>query len=143
MFRNVGDLLAVRKDIMPLALANSAKLTAVDAYAEVVHAEAAGKSVYFDGDETMAWGLDVEAKKGSHDRDPREGIIDIREFDVPYYLRVAIDNGVSRHLLYTVTLTLCRYSCRSLVQHHIRDWPTLPCTNPRACKTCRARRDGL
>jgi hypothetical protein len=37
-------------------------------------------------------------KKGSHDRDPREGIIDIREFDVPYYLRVAIDNGVSRTL---------------------------------------------
>ena len=100
MFRNVGDLLAVRKDIMPLALANSAKLTAVDAYAEVVHAEAAGKNVYFDGDDdAMAWGLDVEAKKGSHDRDPREGIIDIREFDVPYYLRVAIDNGVSCHHL--------------------------------------------
>ena len=51
MFRNVGDLLAVRKDIMPLALANSAKLTAVDAYAEVVQAEAAGKNVYFDGDD--------------------------------------------------------------------------------------------
>lgn len=86
---------------MPLALANSAKLTAVDAYAEVVHAEVAGRSVYFDGDdETMAWGLDVDgenAKKGSHDKDPREGIIDIREFDVPYYLRVAIDNGVSRY----------------------------------------------
>jgi DNA polymerase epsilon subunit 1 len=102
VFRNVGDLLAVRKDTMPLALANSAKLTAVDAYAEVVHAEAAGKNVYFDqDDETMAWGLDVDgenAKKGSHDRDPREGIIDIREFDVPYYLRVAIDNGVSRTL---------------------------------------------
>jgi hypothetical protein len=29
VFRNVGDLLAVRKDTMPLALANSAKLTAV------------------------------------------------------------------------------------------------------------------
>jgi len=101
MFRNVGDLLAVRKDIMPLALANSAKLTAVDAYAEVVHAEAAGKKVYFDGDdEAMAWGLEGDGgntKKGSHDKDPREGIIDIREFDVPYYLRVAIDNGMSYH----------------------------------------------
>lgn len=84
---------------MPLALANSAKLTAIDAYAEVVSAEATSKNVYFDGDDdTMAWGFDVDggnAKKGSHDRDPREGVIDIREFDVPYYLRVAIDNGMS------------------------------------------------
>lgn len=90
---------------MPLALANSAKITAVDAYAEVVHAEAAGKNAHFDGDdETMAWGLDVDGgntKKGSHDKDPREGIIDIREFDVPYYLRVAIDNGMSRQPLST------------------------------------------
>jgi DNA polymerase epsilon subunit 1 len=140
MFRNVGDLLAVRKDIMPLALANSAKLTAVDAYAEVVHADAAGKNVYFDGDdETMAWGLDVDggiAKKESHDSDPRDGIIDIREFDVPYYLRVAIDNGVSRHPFYRVFLTFCRCSCRSLVQRHIRGWSAFPCTNSRACKTC-------
>ena len=108
MFRNVGDLLAIRKDIMPLALANSAKITAVDAYAEVVHAEAASKNAYFDGDnETMAWGLDVDGgntKKGSLDKDPREGIIDIREFDVPYYLRVAIDNGMSRQTLSTACL---------------------------------------
>ncbi|TFY82896.1 hypothetical protein EWM64_g1117 [Hericium alpestre] len=37
-FRNVSDLLTVRRDIMPLALANSAKRSAVDAYAEVVNA---------------------------------------------------------------------------------------------------------
>jgi len=39
-FRNVSDLLTVRRDIMPLALANSAKRDAVDAYAEVVSATA-------------------------------------------------------------------------------------------------------
>ena len=43
-FRNVSDLLTVRRDIMPLALANSAKLDAVDAYAEVVQATAAKRT---------------------------------------------------------------------------------------------------
>lgn len=103
MFRNVSDLLAVRRDIVPLALANSAKMNAVDAYAEVVNAEAAASMrIMVDGEEdisTTAWSMDVDAatstKKGAGDRDPREGIIDVREFDVPYYLRVAIDKGMS------------------------------------------------
>jgi DNA polymerase epsilon subunit 1 len=102
MFRNVTDLLTVRRDIVPLALANSAKMNAVDAYAEVVNAEAAAASlkIMVDGDDvaTTAWSMDVDGgntKKGAGDRDPREGIIDVREFDVPYYLRVAIDKGMS------------------------------------------------
>ena len=85
---------------MPLALANSAKMNAIDAYAEVVNAEAAASArIAVDADDvnTTAWSMDVDSgvstKKGLGDRDPREGIIDIREFDVPYYLRVAIDNG--------------------------------------------------
>jgi DNA polymerase epsilon subunit 1 len=94
-FRNVSDLLTVRRDILPLALANSKKMDAVDAYAEVINAEAAMR-VQADGDgEGAAWGAEVDAAgaKGARDRDPREGIVDIREYDVPYYLRVAIDNG--------------------------------------------------
>lgn len=99
IFRNVSDLLAVRRDIVPLALANSAKMNAVDAYAEVVNAEAAASmKITIDGEEqsTTAWSMEVDGattKKGAGDRDPREGIIDVREFDVPYYLRVAIDKG--------------------------------------------------
>lgn len=111
VFRNVTDLLAVRRDLMPLALANSAKMNAIDAYAEVVNAEAAASArIAVDGDDvnTTAWSMDVDSgqstKKGSGDRDPREGIIDIREFDVPYYLRVAIDNDIRVGLWYSVAM---------------------------------------
>jgi len=91
-FRNVTDLLAVRRDIMPLALANSAKMNAVDAYAEVVNAEASLRVQWEQEARAEAWGTDGEIQK---DQDPRESIIDIREYDVPYYLRVAIDKGAS------------------------------------------------
>ena len=39
------------------------------------------------------------------DRDPREGIVDIREYDVPYYLRVAMDNDIRVGLWYAVSFT--------------------------------------
>jgi hypothetical protein len=42
VFRNVQDLLAVRKDLLPLALANAKKRNAVDAYAEVMQDQANG-----------------------------------------------------------------------------------------------------
>lgn len=73
-------------------------MDAVDAYAEVVNAEAAMR-VQIEGDDaTVAWGADLETTgvRSAKDKDPREGIIDIREYDVPYYLRVAIDNGACR-----------------------------------------------
>ena len=76
-------------------------MDAVDAYAEVVNAEAAMR-VQVEGDsEGVAWGaeLDTLGAKSAKDKDPREGIVDIREYDVPYYLRVAIDNGAYTLLL--------------------------------------------
>lgn len=93
-FRNISDLLTVRRDLLPLALANGKKMDAVDAYAEVINAEAALR-VQIDGEESVAWGdeTDKAGSKAYKDKDPRENIIDIREYDVPYYLRVAIDNG--------------------------------------------------
>jgi DNA polymerase epsilon subunit 1 len=100
-FRNVSDLLTVRREILPLAQSNGKKMDAVDAYAEVVHAEASMR-VQVEGDsEGMAWGADLDAigAKNAKDKDPREGIIDIREYDVPYYLRVAIDNGAQMSLI--------------------------------------------
>lgn len=118
-FRNVSDLLTVRRDIMPLALANSAKRDAVDAYAEVINATAAGATmdIEIEGDE---W-ADIGSRGGKHgagtrDKDPREGIIDIREFDVPYYLRVAIDNDIRVGLWYTVTFTAGQPSFSPIVE---------------------------
>ncbi|KAF9479818.1 DUF1744-domain-containing protein [Pholiota conissans] len=106
-FRNVSDLLTVRRDIVPLALANSAKRDAVDAYAEVIRATAdGGMDIQFedeDGDAEM--GGRAGKATASRDQDPRECIIDVREYDVPYYLRVAIDNEIRVGLWYAVTFT--------------------------------------
>ncbi|KAJ3528968.1 hypothetical protein NM688_g7921 [Phlebia brevispora] len=131
-FRNVSDLLTVRRDIMPLALANSAKLDAVDAYAEVVQATAdAGMSIEIDEE----WGADIDpvastsrgagASDNAKDKDPREGIIDIREYDVPYYLRVAMDNELRVGLWYAVTFTAGQPSFKHLVERVKRPDPVV------------------
>lgn len=96
-FRNVSDLLAVRRDVAPLALANGAKRDAIDAYAEVV---AASTTVEFEGE----WAEAGRSSTGNYkDRDAPSCIVDIREFDVPYYLRVAIDNEMRVGLWYGIT----------------------------------------
>lgn len=102
-FRNVSDLLAVRREILPIALANSAKRSAVDAYAEVVNVSASGGADMDIGIEGAAWGSETLSR--ARDKDPREGIVDVREYDVPYYLRVAIDNEIRVGLWYAVTFT--------------------------------------
>lgn len=103
-FRNVSDLLAVRKEIAPLALANGAKRDAVDAYAEVVSATAgASTNIELEGEWRDIGGSTSGANY--RERDPRDCIVDIREFDVPYYLRVAMDNEMRVGLWYAVTFT--------------------------------------
>ncbi|KAF7367382.1 DNA polymerase epsilon catalytic subunit [Mycena sanguinolenta] len=122
-FRNVSDLLAVRRDIVPLALANSAKRDAVDAYAEVVSATAGGSmEIDFEGG-----GEDMGGRsgKGSRDKDPREGIIDVREYDVPYYLRVAIDNDIRVGLWYAVTFTAGQPGFRHIAERVKRADPVV------------------
>lgn len=91
-YRNVSDLLAVRRELLPLAQQNSSKMDAVDAYAEVVNASA-HMHVSVDGGDS--WSAEVEGLSGKRGKpiDPKDMIVDIREYDVPYYLRVAIDKG--------------------------------------------------
>ncbi|KAG6911037.1 hypothetical protein DXG01_005453 [Tephrocybe rancida] len=105
-FRNVSDLLNVRRELLPLALANSAKRDAVDAYAEVISATAgASMGIEIDEDAWAEGGSSHVKGPGARDKDPRESIIDVREYDVPYYLRVAIDNDIRVGLWYAVTFT--------------------------------------
>ncbi|KAG6831555.1 hypothetical protein H0H92_009474 [Tricholoma furcatifolium] len=105
-FRNVSDLLAVRRELLPLALANSAKRDAVDAYAEVISATAGGSMNIEIEEDAWDQGSGSLAKgSGARDKDPRDNIIDIREYDVPYYLRVAIDNDIRVGLWYAVSFT--------------------------------------
>jgi DNA polymerase epsilon subunit 1 len=72
-----------------MALANSAKFTAVDAYADVVGASE--NQNQHDDNAEAAWGQDEETARKNRDREPSDCIIDIREHDINYYLRVAID----------------------------------------------------
>ncbi len=97
-FRVVSGLFTNRRDIMLLALANSGKLDAVGAYAEIRKpmSELEGE-----------WAADGESQASSRwgtrrDKDSRE---DIREYDVLYYLRVAIDNDIRLVLRYAISFT--------------------------------------
>lgn len=89
-FVNVSDLLTVRKTIMPIAEKNGKKVSALDAYAEV-----AGANAGFDVFEVEGNAGQREGEGGSGGvLDASDFIIDIREYDVPYHVRVAIDNDL-------------------------------------------------
>ncbi|SLM36534.1 dna polymerase epsilon catalytic subunit a [Lasallia pustulata] len=92
-FANVGDLLGVRKTIMPIAEKNRKTMNAMDTYAEVASANA---------------GFDLDDEDEDIDRrvngiaDASDYIVDIREYDVPYHVRVAIDKDIRVGKWYTV-----------------------------------------
>jgi DNA polymerase epsilon subunit 1 len=120
-FRNVSDLLTVRRDIVPLALANGAKRDAVDAYAEVV----ANSNMDIEIESEWSKATGMSSGKGSYDKDPREGIIDVREYDVPYYLRVAIDNDIRVGLWYAVTFDAGQPTFQNLAERVKRADPVV------------------
>jgi DNA polymerase epsilon subunit 1 len=102
-FHNVHDLLTVRREVLPLAQRAQKRRDAVDTYADVL-AEGAAAQMELEVEDVEAAFADPEdgwtggrAKFGGKPAlEPEECIIDLREYDVPYYLRVAIDNGESR-----------------------------------------------
>ncbi|KAG0320031.1 DNA polymerase epsilon catalytic subunit [Dissophora globulifera] len=95
-FRNVRDLLSVRKVLLPAAKANLAKMSILDAYAEVVSAS-------LDMEMGMSIDPDPIAKAGGGGG--LDHIVDIREYDVPYTIRVAIDKDIRIGLWYNVKVT--------------------------------------
>lgn len=107
-FHNTQDFQQVRRELLPLATANSAKFTAVDAYADVVGAEQAANGGVGYGEEEgggRAWGEDEDAKKRK-DKEPADCIIEVREHDIAYYLRVAIDLNLRVGLWYQVSSSM-------------------------------------
>ncbi|EXJ93729.1 DNA polymerase epsilon catalytic subunit A [Capronia coronata CBS 617.96] len=92
-FANVSDLLSVRRTIMPIAEKNKEKVNAMDTYAEVASANA-GFDIY---DEENAGNT-----RSSGVADASDFILDIREYDVPYHVRVAIDKDIRVGKWYTV-----------------------------------------
>ena len=93
VFANVNDLLAVRRAIMPIAEKNKSKVSAMDTYAEVASANA-GFNMFDDEED--------QRRPGTTIADASDFIVDIREYDVPYHVRVAIDLDVRIGKWYTV-----------------------------------------
>ncbi|CAI4215664.1 unnamed protein product [Parascedosporium putredinis] len=83
VFLNVTDLLTARREIMPIAERNRKNQSAKDAYAESVAID--GKLDLFDDLRDDDHHVDGKIADAS------EYIIDIREYDVPYQVRVMID----------------------------------------------------
>ena len=112
-FLNVQDLLSVRKELLPIAKAAQKKLSAVDTYADVLSAASAAASaslgIQLDSDGHNAALDPDDGWTGARKRaaasalDPAECLVDIREYDIPYYLRVAIDQDVRVGLWYDVS----------------------------------------
>ncbi|KAG9780780.1 DUF1744-domain-containing protein, partial [Aureobasidium melanogenum] len=92
-FANVSDLLSVRREVMPIAEKNKEKLDAMDTYAEVASANA-GFDIY--DEDQSGKGRSTGIAEAS------EFIVDVREYDVPYHVRVAIDKDIRIGKWYTV-----------------------------------------
>ncbi|KAG9236052.1 hypothetical protein BJ875DRAFT_527302 [Amylocarpus encephaloides] len=91
-FHNVNDLLAARRDIMPIAEKNKKNMNAMDTYAEVASANAGFD--LFDEDDDKRLNVSVA--------DASDYIVDIREWDVPYHVRVMIDMDIRTGKWYSV-----------------------------------------
>ena len=100
IFRNMNDFFAVRRELLPIVSKNQANMDAVDAYAEVVGTETQMDLDFGDGETPSTSNIYVQqaARAGGSGQSVTESIIDIREYDVPYYLRVAIDKGRCFHV---------------------------------------------
>ncbi|KAI9311051.1 hypothetical protein BX666DRAFT_2032324 [Dichotomocladium elegans] len=93
-FRNVSDLLTVRRVLLPIAMKNQQKIDARDTYAEVVNET---NHIAYEHNTGLAA---ISSRKNPNEA--IENIIDIREYDVPYYVRVAIDLDIRVGMWYTV-----------------------------------------
>ncbi|KAL9943158.1 DNA polymerase epsilon catalytic subunit [Verticillium nonalfalfae] len=85
-FLNVNDLLAARRDIMPIAAKNKKNVDVMEAYAEV--ATANGDIDLFDDSR------EDDRRANASFADASDFIVDIREYDVPYHVRVMIDLNI-------------------------------------------------
>ncbi|KAF3099881.1 DNA polymerase epsilon catalytic subunit [Orbilia oligospora] len=92
-FHNVPDLLSVRKVLMPIAEDNKKQVDAIDTYAEVTNSRA-GFDLFDDP-------LDM-GRANNAGVDASDYIVDIREYDVPYHVRVSIDLDIRIGKWYTV-----------------------------------------
>lgn len=115
-FANVSDLLAVRRTVMPIAETNKDKVNAMDTYAEVASATA-GFDVY---DEDQPNNI-----RSNGIAEASDYIVDIREYDVPYHVRVTIDQDIRIGKWYTVEAKHGRVSLTCLEERLTRADPVV------------------
>ncbi|WFD27179.1 DNA-directed DNA polymerase [Malassezia nana] len=101
-FMNVNDLLTVRKELLPLAQEAQKKVSAIDAYTHVLQdtlgSTESDMHMSITNEETIT---DSSTKVGG--KNPEDCVVCLYEYDVPYYLRVAIDNDIRVGLWYDVS----------------------------------------
>ncbi|KAI1074006.1 DUF1744-domain-containing protein [Whalleya microplaca] len=85
-FANVPDLMSARRDILPVAEKNKKSMDTIDVYAEVA-ADQAGFDLFDDSRED-------DRRNNTTFADASDFIVDIREYDVPYHVRVMIDMNI-------------------------------------------------
>lgn len=106
-FASVSHLLEVRKTLLPLAEKNKKNVNVMDTYMEI------SRYVYLC--EVLSWelgltevysanaGFDlfddelINESRSNATMNASDFIIDIREYDVPYHVRVSIDKGMCPH----------------------------------------------
>ncbi|RMY26027.1 hypothetical protein D0867_00337 [Hortaea werneckii] len=113
-FANVSDLLALRKAIQPIAEKNKSKASAMDTYAEVASANA-GFDLFDDAH--------LDDRRGAGITDAADFIQDIREYDVPYHVRVAIDLDIRVGKWYTVEAKHGQIRCKCIEERVARPDP--------------------
>ncbi|KAK5661819.1 hypothetical protein OQA88_9921 [Cercophora sp. LCS_1] len=127
-FHNVQDLLAARRDIMPIAEKNKKGMDAMDTYAEV--AATTGNFDLFDDD------LRVDERRNNASfAEASDFIVDIREYDVPYHVRVMIDLDVRVGLWYYVE---AKNGITTVVKNEERLAPADPVVMAFDIETCKA-----
>ncbi|KAL5628387.1 hypothetical protein BROUX41_003135 [Berkeleyomyces rouxiae] len=82
-FLNVSDLMTARREIMPIADRNKKNMNTMDTYAEVVRTT--GELDLYDDSREQ------DERGNVNIADASDYIVDIREYDVPYHVRVMID----------------------------------------------------
>lgn len=100
-FNNVGDLLDAKRTLQPFINSNKENRDSVDMYKPV---NLNYNSMMKDNNDHDDLLMDVDADEDDFKyNDASELMLDIREYDVPYHVRVAIDNDIRIGKWYNIT----------------------------------------
>ncbi|OWZ18951.1 DNA polymerase epsilon catalytic subunit [Phytophthora megakarya] len=84
-FATVTDLMTVKKELAPLVARNQERLQARQAY------EMQGQTREQVTEDDLIFGADTDGAKGAGTDESESSLLELREYDVPYPMRVAID----------------------------------------------------